>query len=392
MTINVPISKNWFGDEEFAAIQQPLSDGWVVQGRQVQAFENSFAQFTGSPSALACSSGTAALHIAVAALGLKPGDEVIVPGFTWVATANVVELMGAKPVFCDIELSTFNIDPAHVEELVTDRTVGIIPVHLFGLCADMDPIREIAKRHGLWIVEDAACALGSWYRDQHAGTIGDIGCFSFHPRKSITTGEGGMLTVVNSEHARLCEAFRNHGAMMPKQEPGQNHSRVGASYSIAGLNYRLSDIQAALGNAQMTRLEFLLAERQRCADYYARHLNEIEWLHLPQTPNYMTHGWQSYVTVVASEPATLDNVDRLHDERNQLMAHLQECGIATRQGTHAPPHLEYYADKYNIKPHNYPASWLADRLTMALPLYPGITEEQLAHVVSQIVSYKQVLA
>lgn len=392
MTLHVPISQNWFGPEEFEAIQRPLRDGWVIQGKQVEAFETGFARFTKSPVARACSSGTAALHIAVAALGLKPGDEVIVPGFTWVATANVVELMGARPVFCDIELPTFNIDPSLIDGLVTDRTVGMIPVHLFGLSAELDPILEIARKHKLWVVEDAACALGTFYRDSHAGTMGDIGCFSFHPRKSITTGEGGMLTIADPDTVRRCDAFRNHGAVMPKQEPGQEYSSVGASYSMAGLNYRLTDIQAALGNAQLNRLDFLLSDRKRCAEYYAHHLRDVDWLQLPKTPEHMTHGWQSYVTIVASEKPTLENVQELHAERNKLMAFLQERGIATRPGTHAPAHLEYFADKYQIGPQNFPQSYLADRLTMALPLYPGMSEEQLAHVVTQIVSYKQVLA
>src|SRR5215813_5029866 len=192
--MTIPITKPFFGREELLAVQKPLENGWVVQGPFVRQFEEKFSAFTGARFSVATSSCTTALHIAVTALGLKPGDEVIVPAFTWISTANVVEYMGAKPIFCDIDLRTFNIDPSQIEALTTPRTVGIIPVHLFGLCADMLPILETAKRHNLWVVEDAACAFGAWYRGQHAGTLGDIGCFSFHPRKSITTGEGGMIT------------------------------------------------------------------------------------------------------------------------------------------------------------------------------------------------------
>ncbi|HUZ03175.1 MAG TPA: aminotransferase class I/II-fold pyridoxal phosphate-dependent enzyme, partial [Thermomicrobiaceae bacterium] len=193
-TVRIPISRPFFGAEEREAILRPLETGWVVQGPYVQEFERKFAAFTGAPHAAAASSCTTALHLAVTALGLKPGDEVIVPAFTWVSTANVVEYMGATPIFCDIDLTTFNIDVARVEPLITDRTVGLIPVHLFGLPADMIPLLELAKSHGLWIIEDAACGLGASYHGRHVGTFGEMGCFSFHPRKSITTGEGGMVT------------------------------------------------------------------------------------------------------------------------------------------------------------------------------------------------------
>lgn len=208
----IPITRTVFGPEELRAVQLPLESGWVVQGPYVKQFEERFTAFTGAQAAVATSSCTTSLHIAVAALGLKPGDEVIVPAFTWVATANVVEYMGATPVFCDIDLASFNIDVARIEALITPHTVGIIPVHLFGLCADMGPIMALAQSHGLWVVEDAACAFGAWYAGQHAGTFGDAGCFSFHPRKSITTGEGGMITTGRADLERLARSLRDHGA------------------------------------------------------------------------------------------------------------------------------------------------------------------------------------
>jgi len=195
----IPITKPFFDKPELEAVLKPLESGWVVQGPYVKEFEGKFSGFTGARFAVASSSCTAALHIAVAALGLKPGDEVIVPAFTWVSTPNVVEYMGATPVFGDVDLGTFNIDARQVEALITPRTVGIIPVHLFGLCADLDPILALARTHRLWVVEDAACALGARYRGRHAGTFGEMGCFSFHPRKSITTGEGGMITTSREE-------------------------------------------------------------------------------------------------------------------------------------------------------------------------------------------------
>ena len=189
-----------------------MESGWIVQGPCVKKFEEKFAAFTGAPYAAAASSCTTALHMAVAALGLKPGDEVIVPAFTWVATPNVVEYMGARPIFCDIDLKTFNIDVNKMEALITSRTVGLLPVHLFGLCADMGPLLKIAQKHHLWVVEDAACAMGARYQGTHAGLIGDIGCFSFHPRQSITTGEGGMVTTRRQEIDQLIRSLRDHGA------------------------------------------------------------------------------------------------------------------------------------------------------------------------------------
>ena len=210
--MKIPITKPFFGHEEKQAVQLPLESGWVVQGTFVRKFEEKFSIFTGAHFSIATTSCTTALHVAVTALGLKPGDEVIVPAFTWVSTPNVVEYMGAKPIFCDIDLHTFNIDIDQIETLITSKTVGIIPVHLFGLCADMDPILNMAKKHHLWVIEDAACAFGAWYHGQHAGTFGEIGCFSFHPRKSITTGEGGMITTAKAEIDRLSRMLRDHGA------------------------------------------------------------------------------------------------------------------------------------------------------------------------------------
>jgi perosamine synthetase len=384
--MQIPISKNWFGLEELSAVQQPLKDSWVVQGKQVKAFEQAFSKFTGASASLACSSGTAALHIAVAALGLSAGEEVIVPAFTWVATSNVVELLGGMVRFCDIDLDTYNLSIDGLEASINSNTVGICPVHLFGLCAEMSPVLEAARRGNLWVVEDAACALGAWYRDSHAGTLGDIGCFSFHPRKSITTGEGGMLTTIRGDLVPLLDGYRNHGAVPqdPQKIGNIGHSSLLPSYSIAGFNYRLTDIQGALGAAQMQRLNWLLDERKRCADFYQRELAEVEWLRLPRVPKHQRHAWQSYVTLYAPEDPSMDNVERLSANRNELMRKLEANGISTRQGTHAPAHLEYYRNKYGIRPHDFPNAYMADRLTLALPIFPGMAVAELEYVVNQI--------
>jgi dTDP-4-amino-4,6-dideoxygalactose transaminase len=388
MTLSrIPITKPFFGQEEMTAVQKPLESGWVVQGPFVREFEEKFERYTGAAHAVAASSCTTALHIAVAALGLQPGDEVIVPAFTWVSTANVVEYMGAKPIFCDIDLTTFNIDVSQIEALITERTVGIIPVHLFGLCADMEPLLAIAARHHLWVVEDAACAFGAWYRGQHAGVFGEMGCFSFHPRKSITTGEGGMITTASDDYDRLSRSLRDHGAS--RSDLARHAGKAGfllAEYNLLGYNYRMTDIQGAIGSAQMDRADFILSERSRCARVYDGMLAHLDWLTPPGTPADYVHGYQAYVCLFQPEPPSLANVDRLHEERNAVMLQMEAQGIATRQGTHAPVIQGYYVEKYDLRPEQFPNAYLADRLTLALPLYATMGMEEQECVVNQLIA------
>ena len=214
MEHNIPIARTSLTDDEIASVLEPLRSGWLVQGPQVKSFEEKWCAFTGAPHSLAVTSCTTGMHLAVAALNLGPGDEVIVPAFTWISTANVIEHQGATPIFCDIDLATFNIDVTQIENLITERTVGILPVHLFGLAADMDPIMAIAKKHGLWVIEDSACGFGATYAGQHVGHFGNAGAFSFHPRKAITTGEGGMVTTADVKLATKIQQLRDHGAVM----------------------------------------------------------------------------------------------------------------------------------------------------------------------------------
>jgi dTDP-4-amino-4,6-dideoxygalactose transaminase len=383
--MTIPITKPFFGAEELRAVQLPLESGWVVQGIFVREFEKKFSTFTGTPFSVATTSCTTALHVAVAALGLKPGDEVIVPAFTWVSTANVVEYMGARPVYCDIDLRTFNMDVSQIETLITSRTVGIIPVHLFGLCADMGPILETARKYHLWVVEDAACAFGAWYRGRHAGTFGEMGCFSFHPRKSITTGEGGMITTASPELDRLSRILRDHGASRTDFDRDSMKSAfLLADFNQLGYNYRMTDIQGALGCVQTDRAEWILTERSRRAKVYDEMLTNREWLEIPTVPEGYVHGYQAYVCLFQPEEPTLKNVDRLNGRRNKLMMRLEEKGIATRQGTHAPVIQGYYAEKYGLRPEHFPNAYIADRLSLTLPLYVQMTEAEQALVVSEL--------
>lgn len=383
--MKIPITKPFFGPDELRAVQIPLERGWVVQGTFVKEFEKKFSAFTGSSYSIATTSCTSALHIAVIVMNLKQEDEVIVPAFTWISTANVVEYMGAKPVFCDIDLQTFNIDTKKIEQCITSKTVGIIPVHLFGLCSDMDSIMNIAKRHKLWVIEDAACALGAYYHGKHAGAFGEMGCFSFHPRKSITTGEGGMITTDHPEIDRLSRILRDHGASITDFERELVQSAfLLPKFDHLGFNYRMTDIQGALGCVQMEKVGWILNERAKRANLYNDMLKDLKWLIPPIVPHGYVHGYQAYVCLFRPDLPSLKNVEKLHQKRNILMNRLEEKGISTRQGTHAPILQGYYLRKYNLKPEEFPNAYYADRLSLTLPLYPQLMEAEQAFVIEEL--------
>ena len=365
----IPISRPYLGDEEARAVEQALASGWVAQGPRVEEFERRFAAFSGVAHAVAATSCTTALHLAVAALGAGPGDEVVVPAFTWIATANAVAYTGARPVFCDVSLDTFNLDAEALAAAVGERTVGLLPVHLFGLAADMAAVAAVAGRHGLWVVEDAACAVGTRQAGRHAGAFGDAGCFSFHPRKTLTTGEGGMLVTGDAGLAGRARSLRDHGSSR------SGHTRHAASrafeladHDVLGFNYRMTDVQAAIGCAQLERADWLLAERARLAARYGEGLAGVEWLRLPSTPEGETHGWQSYVCLTRGI------------DRDALMATLEEEGIATRPGTHAPPETSAYGGRTG----EFPNAHLAARLSLALPLYAGLTDAEQDRVIEAL--------
>ena len=377
----IPISKPFVGDEEMAAIVEPLRTGWVSQGPLVAEFERRFAEFAGVSHAVATTSCTTALHVALTALGAGPGEEVIVPAFTWIATPNAVEYVGATPVFCDVDLESYNLDPAALESLVSERTVGILPVHLFGRAADMPAIGAVAARHGLWVLEDAACALGTRQGGVHAGALGAAGCFSFHPRKSITTGEGGMVATNDSDLAALARTLRDHGGSRSDLE---RHSQRGsfrlADYDRLGFNYRMTDIQGALGSAQMDRADWILAERARLADAYTEALAGVDWLRTPIVPEGEDHGWQSYVCLFAPEEPAAE----LQERRDALMLALEDDGIATRPGTLAVSETRFYRERYGLAEGQFQGAHLAERLTIALPLYPGMSESDQQRVVDAL--------
>jgi perosamine synthetase len=378
----IPLARPTFGRAEQDAVAAVLESGWVVQGPRVAEFERSFQAFTGADHAVAMSSCTTALHAAVVAMGLQPGDEVIVPALTWVATANVVELTGARPVFCDVRLDTFNLDERLVPGLVTERTVGLIPVHLFGLAAEMDPLVEVARQRGLWLVEDAACGLGTRIHGRHVGLDGDVGCFSFHPRKSITTGEGGMAISRNGDRASLLRSLRDHGSEAPS---GEDPPPMGGmpSFPRPGFNYRMTDIQGAIGVAQMDRAGAFIAERQRIARRYDEGLRGLDWLRTPTVPTGFEHGYQSYVVMIDEDRARAYDAET-YRLRDRLMAMLDQAGIGSRPGTHAPPLSVFYRERYGYRTEDFPRAAAAESLSVALPLFPGLADEDVDYVIETI--------
>ena len=383
--MKVPIARTQLTEKEFNIIRKPLESGWVVQGPYTKAFEESWSEFTGAKHSIAVTSCTTALHLSLATLGLKPNDEVIVPAFTWIATANVVEHLKAKVIFCDIDLKTFNIDPSQIEAKITSRTKAIIPVHLFGLSADMDPILEIAQKHNLWVVEDAACGFGAEYKGQHVGTFGETGCFSFHPRKAITTGEGGMITTNNDDLAEKMRSMRDHGAAMSDFQ--RHHGAkpyLLAEHPYAGYNYRMTDIQASIGVTQMERAGDIISERQELAKNYNDALKELDFFQLPYENTNYEHGYQSYPCMFDIKNASLNKIKTVNEKRNMFMNALQKEGVSTRPATHAVHMLQYYREKYEVIPEDFPNAYIANECSISFPLFNGLTDEEQCFVIKSI--------
>ncbi len=383
--MNIPIARTSLLESEIQSVMEPLRSGWLVQGPKVREFEDKWSAFTGASHSIAVTSCTTGLHLSLAAMGIQPGDEVIVPAFTWIATANVVEHLGAKVVFCDIDLETFNLDVQQLPLLVNSKTKAILPVHLFGMAADMGSIIAFAKQHQLRVVEDAACGFGSRYQGQHVGTLGHTGVFSFHPRKAITTGEGGMITTQDDELAAKLRRLRDHGAAMSDlQRHLGARPYLLADHPDAGYNQRMTDLQAALGSAQMDRASDIVLERQHLARRYDEAFANLAWLRPPIHQMGYEHGYQSYPCLFQPESVKPDAVSRINERRNAWMDKLQKVGISTRPATHAVHMLTFYQDKYKLSPQDFPNAYAANDCSISLPLFHGMTVEEQDYVIEQV--------
>jgi perosamine synthetase len=352
--------------EDLAGLREVVESGWLTGGATVRAFEAALGAFLGAEQVVACSSGTAALQLALEGLGVGPGAEVLVPAFTFPATANVVERAGARPVLVDVELESYNMDPARAEAAITPRARALMPVHQFGHPADLAALGPLSVRRGLCLIEDAACALGAEHDGRRCGTVGRAGCFSFHPRKVLTTAEGGAVVTDDAELASACREIRNHGLAAPG----------GVDFRRLGDNRRMSDVHAALGLPQLSRLPETLARRAFLASRYSEALCGEPELGLPGSPGQGRHGWQSYVVLL---PEAVD--------REGCIRRLGERGIQAVAPARAIHLLPYYRDRYGFRPEDYPQAARADRSALALPLFPAMDEgavDRVADAVHQV--------
>ena len=398
----IPVTIPYFDDEETAAAKAALDSGWVALGPRVAEFEKKIAAHEGVKAGVATTSCTTALHLAMAAEGMGSGMDVIAPAFTFVATENAIVQTGAVPVLADIREDTFNIDVSELEKIIESSYVlrednklvnkttgnvlwGIVPVHEFGLCCDILKVNEIAGKYGLHVIEDAACALGAKIGEVHQGGFGNTSCVSFHPRKSITTGEGGMVMTDDEDLAERMRGLRAHGNSISAADRDKGNGYLLPEFNEAGFNYRMTDIQGGIGLAQIKKLDFIIGEKRKRAALYNRLIKDTlpEFI-TPVEPEGWFHTYQSYVCMLDLEPLGIKSVAEGGAFRNRLMQELEDKGIATRQGTHAIHLLGYYKNRFGYQPEDFPHAYACDHLSITLPLYVQMTDDDQVFVVNTI--------
>ena len=371
---DIPFARPEFDEAEIRAVRDVLMGGWVSQGPAVIRFEQIFAERVGARHAVATSSCTTALHLALLLAGVGRGDEVICPSYSFIATANAARYAGATPIFADIERDTWNIDPADVRRRLSDRTKVILPVHQVGLAADLDRLAPLAG-NGIAIVEDAACALGSTYRGRPIGSHAHLACFSFHGRKTISTGEGGMLTTDDAEIAERARRLRSHGASVSAVDRHAAKGLVFEEYGELGFNYRMSDVQAAIGIAQMDKLDGLVARRRALADRYDAAFRSCSELQRPARPAYAEHAFQSYGVMLTPESRI---------ERDDLLRALADRGISCRRGI-PPIHREPLYQARGAAP-SLPVTEEVAARSLFLPLYASLAPADQDRVIDAVTS------
>jgi len=372
----IPIIKPSMDDREAAAARRVILSGWVTQGPEVAAFEREFASFVGAAHACAVSSCTTALHLALLAAGVQPGDEVVTVSHSYIATANAVRYCGATPVFVDVEPDTFNIDPMQIEGAVTERTRAVLCVHQMGMPCDVAALVSVARRHELLVIEDAACASGSelcwdgqW--EKIGRPHGDIACFSFHPRKVLSTGDGGMITTDNADWDAQCRLLRQHGMSVPDTVRHGSNRIIFESYPVLGYNYRMTDIQAAVGREQLKRLPGVVAVRRALVERYRGLLADVPGLGLPREPEWAKSNWQSFCVRL---PEGCD--------QREVMQRMLDEDIATRRGVMCSHREPPYASAHCPNPLVH--SVAAQDHCIILPLYPQMTEQEQCQVADSL--------
>jgi perosamine synthetase len=368
----IPIIKPMMDEREAEAARRVILSGWITQGPEVAAFEKEFAAYTGAEHAVAVSNCTTALHLALLALGIEPGDEVITVSHSFIATANVIHYCGATPVFIDVDPVTFNIDPARIEAAITPKTRAILCVHQMGMPCDLARVIEVARQHRLLVIEDAACAIGSeilwngkW--EKIGKPHGDVACFSFHPRKVMSTGDGGMITTSNKQWADQCRLLRQHGMSVPDTVRHGSAKVIFESYPVVGFNFRMTDIQAAVGREQLTRLPEIVGRRRAIADQYRALMRDIPGITLPKEPDWAHSNWQSFCVRL---PVDLD--------QKAVMQHMLDAGVSTRRGIMCSHREQPYRDARRAG--SLAHSEAAQDHSVVLPLYGQMTEADVRKV------------
>jgi dTDP-4-amino-4,6-dideoxygalactose transaminase len=371
--MKIPVAKPYLGKEEAQNAYDTILTNWVTQGPRVQEFEEKFAAYTGSKFAVALSNCTTALHLAMIVAEIKAGDEVICPSMSYIATANSIMYVGATPVFAEVESETYNIDPLHAEKLITPKTKAILIVHQIGLPANIDACKKLCEKHNLKLIEDAACAAGSSYKGQKIGGHSDLVCFSFHPRKVITTGDGGMITTNNEAYYNRLKLLRQHGMSVNDRVRHNSTTVIIEDHLEVGYNYRLTDIQAAVGIKQLERLDWLITERTKIARKYQDAFKNIDAIRLPLEPSDCVTNWQSYVIYLKPGAPV---------KRNEMMQLLLDKGISTRRGVMNTHRESAYKNFKLVAP--LPVSEDAADNSIVLPLYVPMSDAEINYVIDHI--------
>lgn len=369
----INIAKPLLAKTEAQAAYDTIFSGWVTQGPKVQQFEQDFASYVGAKYAIAVSNCTTALHLAMIVAGVGPGDEVICPSFSFIATANAIAYTGATPVFADIDPKTYNIDPNDVVKRITPKTKAILIVHQVGMPSDIAKFKSICRQYHLKLIEDAACAVGSTYKNHLIGSHSDLVCFSFHPRKVITTGDGGMITTSKRSYYQRLQQLRQHGMSVNDRVRHNSSKVIIEQYTEIGYNYRMTDIQASVGIEQLKRLSWLVQERRKIAKKYYNGLKDIPCLHLPFEPAYAKSNFQSFMVYV-------DQTSPL--SRNQIMQKLLDKGIASRRGIMTAHREPAYTQIYGQL--SLPISEKMSDNCLILPLYVPMESKDIDYVIKSL--------